>query len=284
MGRGCGGDWDADPLSLAAGVHGCRMLRQGAPSPHATVGEVQPCPDPWGHQRILPYRVEYGSTAGWDTRGWMGGHRVRHVTLLSAPTGLSAQLNTVVQLLCPHHSALATYSWQQPSSAQGHTVLLPDHTLVLIMQRGMAGTYKCQATENGYTRTVAHYQLGDGLDEEGVAQGSSGPGTQRSYRREFVTVTVLLAVTLTVAACLALLAYRDQLKARSKVRGCSTPHSPPSRHREKVPLNGGTREPSAPGAATEDEEDEGSHACCLQLDGDIDVDNNRLHVPAGDTA
>uniref|UniRef100_A0A8C3P5D5 Semaphorin 4A n=1 Tax=Cyanoderma ruficeps TaxID=181631 RepID=A0A8C3P5D5_9PASS len=185
---------------------------------------------------------------------------------------LSPQMNTMVQLPCPRHSALATYSWQQPSSARGHMVLLPDHTLVIIMQQGMAGTYKCQATENGYTWTVAHYQLrdsgGEALGNE-LAWGSSGPGIPRSYWPQFVTVTVLLVVTVTVAACLALLAYCDQLKARSKVRGCSTPHSPPSRHREKVPLNGGTREPPA---------------CCLQLDGDIDVDNNRLHVPAGDTA
>ncbi|RMB95014.1 hypothetical protein DUI87_28557 [Hirundo rustica rustica] len=202
-------------------------------------------------------------------------------------------MNTVVQLKCPRHSALATYRWQQPGSARGRTVLLPDHTLVVVMQQGMAGTYKCQATENGYTWTVAHYQLrdsdggalGDGLDEEELAWGSSGRGSSRSYWPQFVTVTVLLVVTLTVAACLALLTYRDQLKARSKVRGCSTPHSPPSRSREKVPLNGGTREPPAPGAATEEEEeDEGSHACCLQLDGDVDADNNRLHVPAGDTA
>ncbi|XP_063276431.1 semaphorin-4A isoform X2 [Prinia subflava] len=197
-----------------------------------------------------------------------------------AVQGLSPQLNAVVQLPCPHHSALANYSWQQPSSAQGHTVLLPDYTLVVIMQQGMEGTYKCQATENNYTWTVAHYQLGesalgDELGEEQVAWGSYWP--------QFVTVTVLLVVTLTVAACLALRTYRDQLKARSKVRGCSTPHSPPSCHREKVPLNGGTRETPAPGAATE-EEDEGSRACCLQLDGDIDVDNNQLHVPAGDTA
>ncbi|XP_041901036.1 semaphorin-4A-like [Corvus kubaryi] len=205
---------------------------------------------------------------------------------------LSPQLNTVVHLPCPRNSALATYSWQQPSSGQGNMVLLPDHTLVVIMQEDTAGTYKCQATENGYTWTVAHYQLrdpdeaasGDGLDEEELAGGPSGPGTPRSYWPQFVAVTVLLAGTLTVAACLALLAYRDQLKARSKVRGCSTAHSPPSRHREKVPLNGGSAEPPAPGAATEEEEeDEGSQACCLQLDGDIDVDNNRLHVPAGDT-
>ncbi|XP_064257696.1 semaphorin-4A isoform X4 [Passer domesticus] len=198
-----------------------------------------------------------------------------------AVQGLSPPLNAVVQLPCPHHSSLATYSWQQPDGARGHTVLQPDRTLVLVMQPGMAGTYKCQATENGYTWTVAHYQLGD---SGGAAPGQRG-SAPRSYWPELVTVAVLLAVTLAMAAGLALAACRDQLRARSKVRGCGAPHSPPARHREKVPLNGGTGEPPAPGgAAEEEEEDEGSQACCLQLDGDVDVENNRLHVPAGDTA
>uniref|UniRef100_A0A8C0BFF5 Semaphorin 4A n=1 Tax=Buteo japonicus TaxID=224669 RepID=A0A8C0BFF5_9AVES len=202
------------------------------------------------------------------------------------PAGLSPPLN-----------ALANYSWQQPGGpgGRGDTALLPNHTLVVIMQRGTAGTYKCRASENGYTWTVAHYQLQDPsgvapqldeLAEEELAWGSSVPGTPRSYWPQFVTVTVLLAVTLAAAACLALLAYHDQLKARSKVRGCSAPHSPPSQRREKVPLNGGTGEPSAPEVPTEEEEEEeeGSRACCPQLDGDIDVDNNRLHVPVGGTA
>uniref|UniRef100_A0A8C0IDS5 Semaphorin 4A n=1 Tax=Bubo bubo TaxID=30461 RepID=A0A8C0IDS5_BUBBB len=162
------------------------------------------------------------------------------------------------------------------------------------LHRSCAECVLCQATENGYTWTVAHYHLQDpsgaapqpdGLAEEGLAWGSSDRGPPRSYWPQFVTVTVLLAVTLAAAACLALLAYHDQLKARSKVRGCSTPHSPPSQRREKVPLNGGTGEPPAPEVPTEEEEEEeeGSRACCLQLDGDIDADNNRLRVPAGDT-
>ncbi|XP_056366022.1 semaphorin-4A [Oenanthe melanoleuca] len=205
---------------------------------------------------------------------------------------LSPPPNTVVQLPCPRPSALATYSWQQRSSARGHTVLLPDHTLVVVMQQGTAGSYRCQATENGYTWTVAHYQLGDpapgdGLAGEDVAWESSSLGSPRSYWAGFVAVTVLLAATLTVAACLALLAYRDQLKARSKVRGCGAPRSPPCRRREKVPLNGGGAQPAAAAAAPEEEEEEeeeGSRACCLQLDGDTDGDSNRLHVPAGDTA
>lgn len=227
-------------------------------------------------------------------RIWGGGDTTGCTSpLFSTPAGLSPRPNSVVQLPCPQHSSLASYSWQQPGGAQGHTVLLPDHTLVVIVQQGTAGTYRCQATENGYTWTVAQYQLrdpaggalGDGLEDEEEEEEELAWGSSGSYWPQFVAVTVLLVVTLSVAACLALLAYRDQVKARSKVRGCGTAQSPPSRHREKVPLNGGTREPPAPGAAAEEEEeDEGSHACCLQLDGDIDVDNNRLHVPAGDTA
>uniref|UniRef100_A0A8D2NWT6 Semaphorin 4A n=1 Tax=Zosterops lateralis melanops TaxID=1220523 RepID=A0A8D2NWT6_ZOSLA len=248
----------------------CVLARDPYCAWHIPNGSCQPARFTTKDTNVWLQDIETGSPVTTCHRG-RSAAMPRHITLFSAPTELSPQMNTVVQLPCPRHSALATYSWQQPSSAQGHTVMLPDHTLVVIMQQGMAGTYKCQATENGYTWTVAHYQLrglGDGLDEEELAWGSSGRGILRSYWPQFVTVTVLLAVTLTVAACLALLAYRDQLKARSKVRGCSTPHSPPFRHREKVPLNG----------------DEGSHACCLQLDGDIDADNNRLHMPAQDTA
>ncbi|KAM6294196.1 semaphorin-4A [Aegotheles albertisi] len=211
---------------------------------------------------------------------------------------LSPLLNAVVRLPCPQPSAMATYSWQTPGDrgARVDTALLPDQTLVVIMQRGTAGTYRCQATENGYTWTVAHYQLQDpggtppqdGLAEEGVAWGAAAPGDPRSYWPQFVTVTVLLVVTVAAAACLALLGYREQLRARSKVRGCS-PHSPPTQHREKVPLNGGTGEPPVPGVPNEEEEeeeeeeeDEGSRACCLQLDGDVDAEK-RLGV-GGDTA
>lgn len=235
-----------------------------------------------------------GGVGGRD--GAAGARRVTRSAPLP-PAGLSPPLNAVVRLPCPHRSALATYSWQQPGGqgGRGDTALLPNHTLVVIMQRGTAGTYKCRATENGYTWTVAHYQLRDpggaapppdGLAEDGLAWESAGPRAPRSYWPQFVTVTVLLAVTLAAAACLALLAYHDQLKARSKVRGCSAPHSPPSQHREKVPLNGGTGQPLAPGVPMEEEEEEedDSRACCLQLDGDVDADNNRLRVPAGDSA
>ncbi|XP_069734829.1 semaphorin-4A isoform X1 [Phaenicophaeus curvirostris] len=201
---------------------------------------------------------------------------------------LSPPLNAVVRLPCPRHSALAAYSWQQPPGRRdrGASALLPNHTLVVIMQRATAGAYKCQATENGYTWTVAHYELWDpaGAEEEGAAWGSEAAGPPPSYWKEFVTMTVLLAVTLAAAACLVLLAYHNQLKARSKVRGCGAPRSP--QRREKVPLNGGSSEPPALGVASEEEEDdESSRACCLQLDdGDVDADNNKLRVPVGHTA
>uniref|UniRef100_A0A8B9G2P8 Semaphorin 4A n=1 Tax=Amazona collaria TaxID=241587 RepID=A0A8B9G2P8_9PSIT len=202
---------------------------------------------------------------------------------------LTPPLNAVVRLPCPHPSALATYRWEHPDGARGATALLPGHTLVVIMQRSTAGTYKCQATENGYTWTAAHYQLRDpsgaGPAPDGLPRGASG--SPRLYWPEFVTVTVLLVVTLAAAACLALVAYHDQLKARSKVRGCSAPQSPPTQRREKVPLNGGTGERPAPGGTTEEEEEEeeeGSHPCCVRLDGDIDADNNGLRVPMGGPA
>ncbi|KAM6106625.1 LOW QUALITY PROTEIN: lamin [Pterocles gutturalis] len=250
----------------------------------------------------ITYRFpQFTLKAGQVVTIWASGAGATHSppsnVVWKAQSRLSPPLNAVVRLPCPRPSALATYSWQQPRGrgGRGDTALLPDHTLVLIARRDAAGTYKCQATENGYTWTVAHYQLRDpsgvapqldGLAEEGVAWGPSPPGTPRSYWSQFVTVTVLLAVTLAAAACLVLLAYRDQLKARSKVRGCGAAHSPPPRSREKVPLNGGTGEPAAPGVPTEEEEEEeeGSRACCLQLDGDIDADNNRLRVPVGLTA
>ncbi|KAM8986470.1 semaphorin-4A [Ara ararauna] len=225
-------------------------------------------------------------------------HRGRSVAMPRAwgapenPTAerLTPPLNAVVRLPCPHPSALATYHWEHPDGARGATALLPGHTLVVIMQRGTAGTYKCQATENGYVWTVAHYQLWDpsgaGPGPDGLPRGSSG--SPRLYWPEFVTVTVLLVVTLAAAACLALVAYHDQLKARSKVRGCSAPQSPPTQRREKVPLNGGAGERPAPEGTTEEEEEEeeeeGSHPCCVQLDGDIDADNNRLRVPMGGPA
>ncbi|XP_075301511.1 semaphorin-4A isoform X3 [Opisthocomus hoazin] len=242
--------------------------------------------------------VEAGSPAIACHRGRTAMPRARGPPEDPAAKRLSPRLNAVVHLPCPRRSALATYSWQQPGGrgSRGDTALLPDHTLVVIVQRGTAGTYKCKATENGYTWTVAHYQLqdpsgetpqSDGLAEEGSAWGSPEPGTPRSYWLQFVTVSVLLAVTLAAAACLALLAYHDQLKARSKVRGCGAPHGPPAQRREKVPLNGGTGETPAPGGPTEgeeEEEEEGSRPCCLQLDGDVDADNNRVRVPAGDTA
>ncbi|XP_054662592.1 semaphorin-4A isoform X3 [Grus americana] len=239
--------------------------------------------------------VEAGSPATMCHRGRsVAGPRAREAQEDPAAERLSPPLNAVVRLPCPRHSALATYSWQQPRAwgDRGDTALLPDHTLVVIMQRGTAGTYKCQATENGYTWTVAHYQLRDpagaapqtdGLAEEGLAWGSQVPGTPRSYWPQFVTVTVLLAVTLAAAACLALLAYHDQLKARSKVRGCSAPHSPPSQRREKVPLNGGTGEPPAPGVPTKEEEEEEEEEE-ESSPRHLDADNNRLRVPAGDKA
>uniref|UniRef100_A0A8B9ES82 Semaphorin 4A n=1 Tax=Anser cygnoides TaxID=8845 RepID=A0A8B9ES82_ANSCY len=226
-------------------------------------------PEPVKNLLLAPGKVGDGDRDGDGERerdrGWGqgGGRRGRQPAF--SPAGLSPPLNAVVRLPCPRHSALATYSWQQPGG-WGGSALLPNHTLVVIMQRGSAGTYTCQATENGYTWPVARYRLQDpsgAAPQDGLAQ-EAAPGSPRSYWPQFVTVTVLLAVTLAAAGGLALAAYCDQLKAKSKVQGCGVPRSPPGRPREKAPLNGGAREPPAAG----EEERGGSRACCLQLDGD----------------
>ncbi|XP_068778409.1 semaphorin-4A isoform X2 [Struthio camelus] len=192
-------------------------------------------------------------------------HRGRSGTVPRAGTSpdaavetLSPAPHTVVRLPCPRRSALATYAWQQPAAGPPEettttttttattatTVLLPDHTLLVLVRRGAAGLYRCQATENGYTWTVAQYMLREPAatqeeeEEEEDAQGRAAGG-RRSYWPQFVTVTALLAATVAAAACLALGAYHEQLKARRKVRGCGQSHGGPQAGRpEKEPLAG----------------------------------------------
>ncbi|XP_010000566.1 PREDICTED: semaphorin-4A, partial [Chaetura pelagica] len=101
---------------------------------------------------------------------------------------LSPQLNTVVHLLCPQPSAMATYTWQQPGDPVGH-----------------------------HGDTVGHH--GDPVE------------------------------------------HRED----------------PVGHRAFCPGQGREEE-------EEEEEEEGSRACCLQLDGDVDAENNRVCVTAGEVA
>ncbi|KYO41793.1 semaphorin-4A [Alligator mississippiensis] len=202
---------------------------------------------------------------------------------------LSPAPNTVLRLPCPRLSALANYNWRYPEQRPSEGVaVLADQTLVLIAQNRTAGTYECWASENGYSRPVARYVVQqprggaghpgyhsrvDGIAEEGVEPLSP----HRSYWPQFVTVTVLLAVTLVGAVAVALVSYHDRLKAKSKVQGCSSPPATKASQQEKVPLSGAGGDFQFPTSYQDG-------ACCLQMDGisqAIDADNNRLSAGPG---
>lgn len=159
--------------------------------------------------------------------------------------------------------------------------------LAVVVQRATLGTYECQARENGYLQTVARYRLLSphypdlGSNLGAAEEGQAVPfGKQRSYWVQFVTVTVLLSLTLAVVAAVAAISYRSRLKAKSKVQGCSTPEASKVAGQEKVPLNGSQTPPrSSTGHQGQDPCLEAAKACCVQVEGallDTDVDNNRL--------
>ncbi|KAM7138232.1 semaphorin-4A [Macrochelys suwanniensis] len=208
---------------------------------------------------------------------------------------LSPALNSVIRLPCPQLSALANYTW----SYSGHTTpagltVLDDKTLVIIMQRQVAGEYTCWASENGHRQAVARYVVqdptgGDGypdilnesMVEEGLERGAGPQDRHRSYWAQFVTVTVLLLLTLTVAMAVAGFSYHNRLKAKSKVQGCNTPEATKVSNQEKVPLNGG-QSPQLQGPFQEGAKD--PRDCCVQMEGlyqGTDVDNNRLNASLG---
>ncbi|CAM9987327.1 unnamed protein product [Bubo scandiacus] len=136
-----------------------------------------------------------------------------------------------------------------------------------------------QDIETGSPATVCHRG-------RSAAMPRAGGGTGGSRRRGLRLSPPLNAVVrLPCPRRSALATYSWQKPGGRGGRGDTTLLPDHTLRREKVPLNGGTGEPPAPEVPTEEEEEEeeGSRACCLQLDGDIDADNNRLRVPAGDT-
>nr|XP_006113966.1 semaphorin-4A [Pelodiscus sinensis]XP_006113967.1 semaphorin-4A [Pelodiscus sinensis]XP_006113968.1 semaphorin-4A [Pelodiscus sinensis]XP_006113969.1 semaphorin-4A [Pelodiscus sinensis]XP_014424437.1 semaphorin-4A [Pelodiscus sinensis]XP_025035907.1 semaphorin-4A [Pelodiscus sinensis] len=199
---------------------------------------------------------------------------------------LSPVLNSLVRLTCPQVSALANYTWSYPEQMPpAWLMVLDDRTLVIIAQPQTAGEYKCWASENGHRQAVAHYVVGDptggDIAEEGLGWGTGMQGKHRSYWTQFVTVTVLLSVTLAVVMAIAAFSYHDRLKAKSKVQGCSTPEATKVSSQEKVPLKGG-RELQLQGPFQEGAK--GPEACCVQLEGvyqNIDADNNTLNSSLG---
>ncbi|XP_041429695.1 semaphorin-4A [Xenopus laevis] len=179
----------------------------------------------------------------------------------------SSCFNSILELKCPHRSALASYNWKTPDLLTPEMQMVTgEDTQVIIVRDDTAGLYECWATENGYRYEVAHYwvtPVGCPLVSPNIAE--------RDYYNQFVVVTVLLVLTLLACVGLALYSLRDKIKARSKIQGCSTPETiklSETRSQEKKPLNGLC-------------DGDGAKPCCVPLGrstGKMDIENNSVAV------
>ncbi|XP_069806121.1 semaphorin-4A isoform X2 [Dendropsophus ebraccatus] len=203
----------------------------------------------------------------------------------------SRAYNTFIELPCPQLSSSATYSWKHLGQSVEKPVVTPAGSLVVIVKSDTLGPYECWANENGFSYKAAQYWIKDlsgvGISHRGAynrdsnmafEDGISFISDQHSYYRPFVAVTVLLTLALLGCVILAVYTWRDQIKAKSKIQGCSTPESEKlsgSKHQEKTPLNGFCqygRNIAKP--------------CCVpcRAGGKMDVDNNSVNLtPNGDT-
>ncbi|XP_057650153.1 semaphorin-4A isoform X1 [Chionomys nivalis] len=159
--------------------------------------------------------------------------------------------NSILELPCPHLSALASYYWSHGrATIPEASSTIYNGSLLLLPQDGVGGLYQCVATENGYSYPVVSYWVDSqdqslALDPElaGVPRervevpltrvgGGASMAAQRSYWPHFLIVTVLLAIVLLGVLTLLLASPLGALRARGKVQGCGT--LPP---REKAPLS-----------------------------------------------
>ncbi|GAB1287707.1 Semaphorin-4A [Apodemus speciosus] len=184
--------------------------------------------------------------------------------------------NSILELPCPHLSALASYHWSHgKAKIPEASSTVYNGSLLLLPQDGVGGLYQCVATENGYSYPVVSYWVDSqdqplALDPElaGVPRervqvpltrvgGGASMAAQRSYWPHFLIVTVLLAIVLLGVLILLLASPLGALRARGKVQGCGM--LPP---REKAPLSRDQHlQPS------KDHRTSGS---------DVDADNNHL--------
>uniref|UniRef100_D3YWV5 Semaphorin-4A n=1 Tax=Mus musculus TaxID=10090 RepID=D3YWV5_MOUSE len=159
--------------------------------------------------------------------------------------------NSILELPCPHLSALASYHWSHGRAKISEaSATVYNGSLLLLPQDGVGGLYQCVATENGYSYPVVSYWVDSqdqplALDPElaGVPRervqvpltrvgGGASMAAQRSYWPHFLIVTVLLAIVLLGVLTLLLASPLGALRARGKVQGCGM--LPP---REKAPLS-----------------------------------------------
>ncbi|XP_058295149.1 semaphorin-4A [Hylobates moloch] len=159
--------------------------------------------------------------------------------------------NSILELPCPHLSALASYYWSHgPAAVPEASSTVYNGSLLLIVQDGVGGLYQCWATENGFSYPVISYWVDSqdqtlALDPElaGIPRehmklpltrvsGGAALAAQQSYWPHFVTVTVLFTLVLSGALIILLASPLRALRARGKVQGCET-----LRPGEKAPLS-----------------------------------------------
>ncbi|XP_075701023.1 semaphorin-4A isoform X2 [Rhinoderma darwinii] len=222
------------------------------------------------------------------------GRRLQHDTD-NPPTRVvnyTADYNSIVELRCPELSSFATYSWKHLGQTLDTQVVTPAGNLIVIVKSDTLGPYECWANENGFRYKAAQYWIKDpsgvGISHRGASNrdsnmafenGVSFSSNEHDYYKPFVAVTVLLTLTLCGCGFLALYTCRDQIKAKSKIQGCSTPESEKlssAKQQEKTPLNGFCqygRDITKP--------------CCVpcRVGGKMDADNNSVNLtPNGGAA
>ncbi|XP_030042922.1 semaphorin-4A [Microcaecilia unicolor] len=216
---------------------------------------------------------------------------------------VTVPLNSIVKLHCPQLSALANYTWTQPQRrGPEEQVMVFREALRFVVNLNTLGLYECWASENGFRYQVARYWVmgpnrtgtievvpGQALENGGYSERSPSNNVQ-SYWSQFVTVTVLLSLTVAGILALALFSYHEKVKAKSKVQGCSTPETAKLSHgeqpQEKAPLNVGhmTGGPEFQNGGYQTSANS-RQSCCLQVEGTyevMDLDNNRLNLTAAD--
>ncbi|KAM6217743.1 semaphorin-4A [Rhynchocyon petersi] len=159
--------------------------------------------------------------------------------------------NSILELPCPHPSALASYRWSHGKAAVPEaSSSVYNGSLLLLLRDGVAGLYQCWATEHGFSYPVVSYWVDSqdqplaqdpelaGIPRERMEApltrvgGGAALAAQRSYWPHFLTVTVLLALVLSGALIFLLASPLGALRARGKVQGCGS--LPPG---EKAPLS-----------------------------------------------
>lgn len=101
-------------------------------------------------------------------------------------------LKEVVHLRCPPASRLAALHWEGPRGELSPNIYIQEDRGVLsfLATPTTLGTYMCQATENGFTQTLAFYEVRQKDDSDSGPRPSSASSTHSpETEREHTTAT-----------------------------------------------------------------------------------------------